>query len=58
MRAELDSDLGVHAWRRSEQAPASAAPVDPDAPSWWFGDEEASAAFVNAQGGATSGGAR
>jgi hypothetical protein len=52
VRAELDSDLGVLEWQLSDsdvQQPQREG-VDPDAPAWWHGDEEASASFMRAMG--------
>jgi len=46
VRAEFDSELGVSQWRHSRDATARAAPVDDGAPSWWYGDEEASQSFL------------
>jgi hypothetical protein len=52
MRAELDAELGVHSWSiaSGEHAQPAREPVDPDAPSWWYGDEDASQSFMAAMG--------
>lgn len=50
-RPKLDSDLGVTAWAVPGRRPAApAAPRDPNAPSWWHGDEEASQGWLAAAG--------
>jgi hypothetical protein len=50
-RGKFDSDLGVSEWRRTRDETATKRPdVDPDAPWWWHGDEEASQGFMAAMG--------
>jgi hypothetical protein len=47
----LNSELGVGAWRtpgRPEAAHVESR--DPNAPPWWFGDEEASQQFLRDRG--------
>jgi hypothetical protein len=52
MRGDLDSELGVAAWRitRGLTGRPLPPPVDDGAPSWWHGDEEASQTFLRDQG--------
>ena len=49
-RERLDSDLGVRQWRVTPRVAARRVDVEPDAPSWWHGDEEASSSFLAAMG--------
>lgn len=50
-REELDDELDVASWRvPGRRAVVPAAPVNPDAPSWWHGDEDASQTFLAAMG--------
>lgn len=51
-RARFDVDMGVKRWLRTdtETDRYADAEVDPAAPWWWEGDEEASASFLAAQG--------
>lgn len=48
-RGELDAALGVAAWP-GPLPPARVVPVEPGAPAWWHGDEEASQSFLAAMG--------
>lgn len=52
VRRKFDSDLGVKRWLRTpeDRNRYADAVVDPSAPWWWEGDEEASASFLAAQG--------
>lgn len=52
VRRKFDYDMGVKRWRITpEQTDKYAdAVVDPSAPWWWEGDEEASSSFLAAQG--------
>lgn len=45
-RAQFDADLGVLDWQVSARVQRMRPPVETGAPSWWFGDEEASQSFL------------
>ena len=49
-RTQLDALLGVGAWSPPFAAPATPVVTDPDAPAWWYGDEDASQSFMHAVG--------
>lgn len=46
----LDSELEVRLWRVPGQEAAEPVAVEEGAPWWWHGDEDASQAFLAAQG--------
>lgn len=52
VRRRFDSDLSVKRWRRTpdDTDKYAGAPVDPAAPWWWAGEEEASDSFLAAMG--------
>lgn len=51
VRQELDDVLDVAAWRSSRRVTApERPPEDEGAPSWWHGDEDASASFLKTVG--------
>jgi hypothetical protein len=50
VRARLDSELGVTEWRATDRRRPPRAPIEPGAPSWWHGDEEASQSFLRDRG--------
>lgn len=56
-RLEFDNTLGVRNWSIPGQE-AKRVPVEPGAPAWWAGDEEASQSFLTAMGGRLGGRAR
>lgn len=50
-RRGIDNDLGVKMWRRPDEGEKyDAQSLPPNAPSWWFGDEDASQSFLASQG--------
>lgn len=50
-RARLDSELGVRGWGIPGATTVVEVPaVDPRAPLWWQGEEEASSSFLAAMG--------
>jgi hypothetical protein len=49
-RAQLDAALGVPGWPGPATRPRPAEPVEPGAPAWWHGEEEASQSFLAAVG--------
>lgn len=51
-RRELDTELKVKRWRISDDDtdPYADVEIEEGAPWWWEGDEEASSAFLAAQG--------
>lgn len=49
-RKAFDLRLGVAAWTVPGRAPAEAEPVDPRAPWWWTGSEDASQSFLASMG--------
>jgi hypothetical protein len=49
-QARLDNDLDVSRWLLPGQAAPKPVETDPGAPWWWHGDEDASQAFLAAQG--------
>lgn len=50
VRRGLDNQLGVTGWTVPGRRPLEAPDVDPRAPLWWQGDEEASSSFLTAYG--------
>lgn len=48
-RSELDAQLQVTEWAIPSRRPATG-PVEPGAPTWWHGEEEASEAFMREMG--------
>lgn len=49
-RKSLDLRLGVSAWTVPGREPLTAEPVDPKAPWWWTGSEDASQSFLRSMG--------
>lgn len=49
-RAAFDNNLSVSMWKVDPDAPDRLDDRDPLAPAWWTGDEDASQAFLRAQG--------
>lgn len=51
IRKGFDNQLGVSGWQVPGREPVYDVPeVDPRAPLWWQGDEEASSSFLAAYG--------
>jgi hypothetical protein len=50
VRKGLDNELGVTAWTVPGRKPLELPDIDPRAPLWWQGDEEASSSFLAAYG--------
>ncbi len=49
-RKAFDLRLGVAAWRVPGKTPVEAETVDPRAPWWWTGSEDASQTFLASMG--------
>lgn len=49
-QARFDAGLGVRYWRLPGRVAPVPAAMDEGAPYWWRGDEDASQAFLTAQG--------
>jgi hypothetical protein len=49
-RTGLDATLGVAGWPGPGQPARTASAVEPGAPPWWHGDEDASQSFLAAMG--------
>jgi len=49
-RKELDNMVGVKRWRVSTDVGVPEVEIDPNAPLWWDGEEEASDSFLTAMG--------
>lgn len=49
-RKEFDQALGINRWKISEGQPEPEETIDPNAPLWWGGEEEASDSFLTAMG--------
>lgn len=45
-RATFDADLGVSAWATPGRQARDVEPVEPGAPWWWHGAEDASQSFM------------
>jgi hypothetical protein len=46
-REQLDSMLGISEWRTYRlRKPPRRVEIEPGAPSWWHGDDEAAAPFL------------
>ena len=50
VRARFDAQLGVDSWRTPGRQELPAPLVEPNAPWWWKGAEEASSSFLKAVG--------
>lgn len=50
VRRSFDNELGVSGWGTPGRPLDPEVEKDPDAPSWWTGEEDASQAFLASQG--------
>lgn len=50
VRRRFDAQLGVDSWRTPGHDEVQKPPVEPNAPWWWKGDQDASQSFLKAVG--------
>jgi hypothetical protein len=50
VRKAFDNELGITAWATPGKPMKAERETDPDAPSWWTGEEDASQAFLSSMG--------